>query len=254
MRSSPKRDKHEKRALWQMIEFETEVLNIIQRTHNVKSFRFRIKEDVDFKPGQFFFVTIKVEGAERTKHFSFSNSPTEKGYVEFTKRITDSEYSKALERLSIGDWARLRMPYGSFTFRGEYDKIAFLSGGIGITALRSICKFVTDMRLPTDMVLIYGNNTEEDIIFREDLESMEAVNKKFRIVHTLTSPDIDKGTWQGRTGYIDTEMIKEEIPDFEERVFYICGPPKMVESLVNILRNKLAIGEDRVRIENFVGY
>jgi len=237
-----------------MIEFETEVLNIIQRTHNVKSFRFRIKEDVDFKPGQFFFVTIKVDGAKRTKHFSFSNSPTEKGYVEFTKRITGSEYSQALQRLSIGDWARLRMPYGSFTFGGEYDKIAFLSGGIGITPLRSICKFVTDMRLPTDMVLIYGNDREEDIIFRENLESMEAVNKKFRVVHTLTSPDIDKRTWQGRTGYIDTEMIKEEIPDFEERVFYICGPPKMVESLANILRNKLATGEDRIRIENFVGY
>ena len=62
-----------------MIEFETEVSDIIQRTHDVKSFRFRTKEDVDFKPGQFFFVTIKIEGMERTKHFSFSNSPTESG-------------------------------------------------------------------------------------------------------------------------------------------------------------------------------
>jgi len=254
LRSSPKRDKSEKWALWQMIKFETEVLNIVQRTHNVKSFRFRIKEDVDFKPGQFFFVTIEVDGAEKTKHFSFSNSPTEKGYVEFTKRITGSEYSKALERLSIGDWVRLRMPYGSFTFVGEYDKIAFLSGGIGITPLRSICKFATDMRLPTDMVLIYGNNREEDIIFREDLDSMAAANKNLRIVHTLTSPDMNKRTWQGRTGYINTEMIKEEIPDFEERVFYVCGPPKMVESLVNILRIKLGIEENRIRIENFVGY
>ena len=254
MRSSPKRDKSEKWALWQMIKFETEVLNIVQRTHNVKSFRFRIKEDVDFKPGQFFFVTIEVDGAEKTKHFSFSNSPTEKGYVEFTKRITGSEYSKALERLNIGDWARLRMPYGSFTFVGEYEKIAFLSGGIGITPLRSICKFVTDTRLPTDMVLIYGNNTEEDIIFREDLDSMAAANKNLRIVHTLTSPDMNKRTWQGRTGYIDTEMIKEEIPDFEERVFYVCGPPKMVESLVDILGIKLGIQENRIRIENFVGY
>jgi len=237
-----------------MIKFETEVLNIIQRTHNVKSFRFKIKEDVDFKPGQFFFVTLKIDGTERTKHFSFSNSPTEKGYVEFTKRITDSEFSKALNRLNIGDWARLKMPYGSFTFEGEYEKIAFLSGGIGITPIRSICKFATDSILPTDMVLLYGNNREEDIIFRQDLDNMQAVNKNLRIVYTLTSPDIDRKTWQGRIGYIDDKMIKEEISDFNERVFYICGPPRMVESLINILRNKLGVQQDKIKIENFVGY
>ena len=237
-----------------MIDFETEVLNIIQRTHNVKSFRFRIEKDVDFKPGQFFFVTIKIDGVERTKHFSFSNSPTEKGYVEFTKRITDSEFSHALERSKVGDWARLKMPYGSFTFGGEYEKIAFLSGGIGITPIRSICKFATDSILPTDIVLLYGNDREEDIIFRQDLDNMHSVNKNLRIVYTLTSGDIDRKIWKGRTGYIDDTMIKEEIPDYRERIFYICGPPRMVESLIDILKNRLNIEENRIKRENFVGY
>ncbi|MFB0526747.1 MAG: ferredoxin--NADP reductase [bacterium] len=237
-----------------MIDFETEVLDIIERTHNVKSFRFGIEEAVDFKPGQFFFVTIKIGGVERTKHFSFSNSPTEKGYVEFTKRITESEFSQALERLKVGDWARLKMPYGSFTFGGEHDKIAFLSGGIGITPIRSICKFATDSMLPTDMVLLYGNDREEDIIFRQDLDNMQSVNKNLRIVYTLTSSDIDRKIWKGRTGYIDDTMIKEEIPDYTERIFYICGPPRMVESLIDILKNKLSIEENRIKRENFVGY
>jgi len=237
-----------------MIEFETEVLEIIERTHNVKSFRFRIEKVVDFKPGQFFFVTIKIDGVEKTKHFSFSNSPTEKGYVEFTKRITDSEFSQALERLKVGEWARLKMPYGSFTFGGEYEKIAFLSGGIGITPIRSICKFATDSKLPTDMVLLYGNDREEDIIFRQDLDNMDSVNKNLRIVYTLTSSDMDRKTWKGRTGYIDDTMIKEEIPDYTERVFYICGPPRMVESLIDILKNRLNIEENRIKRENFVGY
>ena len=237
-----------------MIKLDTEVSDIIERTHNVKSFRFRIEKDVDFKPGQFFFVTIKIEGIERTKHFSFSNSPTEKGYVEFTKRITDSEFSKALERLKVGDRARLKMPYGSFTFGGEYEKIAFLSGGIGITPIRSICKFATDSMLPTDMILLYGNDREEDIIFRQDLDNMHSVNKNLRVVYTLTSSDIDRKIWKGRTGYIDDTMIKKEIPDYAERIFYICGPPRMVESLIDILKNKLDIEENRIKRENFAGY
>ncbi len=237
-----------------MIVFETTVSDVIQRTRDVKSFRFGIKEGVDFKPGQFFFVTIKIGGTERTKHFSFSNSPTEKGYMEFTKRITDSDFSKALDSLKIGDWAKLKMPYGSFTFEGEYKKIVFLSGGIGITPIRSICKFATDRGLPADMVLLYGNDKEEDIIFKQDLDEAESVNKNMRVVYTLTSPDIDKQVWQGRTGYIDEKMIKEEIQDFNERVFYICGPPRMVESLINILKNKLSVEGDNIKIENFVGY
>ena len=237
-----------------MIEFDTKVLDVIQRTNNVKSFRFRIGEDVEFKPGQFFFITIKVDAEEKTKHFSFSNSPTEKGYLEFTKRITDSEFSKALDRLKIGDWARIKMPYGSFVFEGEYEKIAFLSGGIGITPIRSICKFVTDMKLPTDIILLYGNNKQEDIIFRQDLDQMSSTNKNIHILYTLTSPDIGKQTWPGRTGYIDDEMIKQEIRDYNERVFYICGPPKMVEGLTSILKNRLSIQENKIKTENFAGY
>ena len=237
-----------------MIELETEVSDIRQRTSSVKSFRFRIGENVDFKPGQFFFVTIKINGTERTKHFSFSNSPTEKGYVEFTKRITESNFSKALNRLKIGNWAKIKMPYGSFTFEGEYKKIAFLSGGIGITPIRSMCKFVIDKGLPTDIVLLYGNNKEQDIIFGQDLEKITSVNKNMHMVYTLTSPDIDKDIWSGRIGYINDEMIKEEIADYKDRVFYICGPPTMVASLGDILRNRLNIQEDKIKVENFTGY
>jgi len=234
-----------------MIIFETEVLDIISRAPKVKSFRFETEQEVHFKPGQFFFAGIKIAGSEMTKHFSFSNSPTEKGYVEFTKKLTDSDFSKALNRLKVGDGAKLKMPYGSFTFEGEYKKIAFLSGGIGITPIRSICKFVTDRKLATDIILLYGNHQEEDIVFKTDLEEMGSVNKNLRVVHTLTYPE---QTWRGRRGFIDEEMIKEEISDYQERVFYVCGPPKMVESLVDILKSRLALPEDKVKTENFLGY
>jgi len=237
-----------------LIEFETEVLEIIQRTPDVKSFRFKIKEEINFKPGQFFWVTVKVEGQDKEKPFSFSNSPTEKDYVEFTKRITESEYSQALERLKVGDWAKLRMPFGAFTFEGEYKKIAFLSAGVGITPVRSICKFVTDKGLSTDIVLLYGNRTEKDIIFKDDFEAMQRANKNIRVVNILTSSAIDKTIWCGRIGHIDQKTVKEEITDYQQRVFYLCGPPQMVECMVDILKNNLGIAENKIRREKFAGY
>lgn len=236
-----------------MLEFESKVIDVIQRLPGVKSFRFATEDNVNFKPGQFFMVTIKISGEEKTKHFSFSNSPTEKGYIEFTKRISDSVFSQGLERLKAGDWVRLKLPLGSFTFEGEYAKIAFLSGGIGITPIRSICKFTADTKLSSDIILLYGNNQEKDIIFKSDLDAFAAIDRNIRIVYTLTSADIDS-SWKGRRGYIDEKMIKEEIPDFIERIFYLCGPPKMVEGLKAILESKLGVGKERIKTENFTGY
>jgi ferredoxin-NADP reductase len=234
-------------------EFETIVIDIIQRTHDIKSFRFSVPEDIDFKPGQYFVLTIKIKGQDAIKHFSISNSPTEKGYIEFTKRITGSEFSNALDKLKKGDWARIKLPYGLFTFEGEYEKIAFLVGGIGITAIRSMCKYVCDKKLLTDIVLIYGNSTEKDIAFYDDFLQMEAENKKLRVVFTLNSP-IDKASWKGKTGLITSEMVKQEMPDYEERVFYICGPPKMVDYLRTLLSEELKIDEKKIKWEHFLGY
>jgi ferredoxin-NADP reductase len=234
-------------------EFETKVIDIIQRTHDIKSFRFSLPDDITFKPGQFFFLTIRTNGKELKKHFSFSNSPTEKGYAEFTKRITKNEFSQALESLKVGDWARLKMPYGFFTFEGEYDKIAFLIGGIGITPARSICKFACDKKLPTDIILIYCNRTEKDIAFHEDFLKMEAENKNLRVIYMLDNP-LDKTAWKGKTGFINSQMVKDEIPDYAERVFYICGPPKMVDSLKSCLSDELKIVKEKLKMEHFTGY
>ncbi len=234
-----------------MITFETEVSDIIQRTYNVRSFRFKKKGDIDFKAGQFFFVGIKINGEERAKHFSFSNSPTEKEYIEFTKRLTDSDFSKALSRLKIGDQAKLKMPYGSFAFEGEYKKIAFLSGGIGITPIRSICKSVVDKELDTDITLLYGNRTSTDIVFKDDFDAMGKAHPKLKITHILSGADSD---WPGRKGHIDSRLIEEEIPDYAERRFYICGPPSMVEGMKNILLDELNLPAEQVITENFTGY
>ena len=87
------------------MKFETTVQEIIPRTQNVASFRFPKPLELEYKAGQFFFITIKSGGKELTKHFSFSSSPTEKNHIEFTKKFTDSEFSAALKTLRLGQSA-----------------------------------------------------------------------------------------------------------------------------------------------------
>ena len=232
------------------MEFETEVRRVIKRTYNVKSFRSERPEGFSYKPGQFLFITLKINGEEKRKHFTLSSSPTETEFIEFTKKLTGHEFSNALDALKEGDWARIKAPFGNFTFQGEHDKIAMLSGGIGITPLRSICKFCTDKGLDTSIILLYGNRTEGDIVFRDQFEEMQKQNKSLKVVHTLSAPS---EAWKGYTGYIDEAMIKKEVPDFEERAFYTCGPPKMVEAMENLL-DSLDVPKGQVKKENFYGY
>jgi ferredoxin-NADP reductase len=233
------------------MKFETYVKEIISRTYNVTSFRFPRPETLSYKPGQFMFVTIKAEsGKELSKHFSISSSPTEKTHLEFTKKLTESEFSTALKALKKGDWARIDAPYGKFTFEGEHEKIGLLAGGIGITPLMSICKYCTDKRLNTKITLLYGNRTENDIAFRRELETMREQNANLKVVFILNEASNE---WKSATGIIDAEMVKKEIPDYEETVFYACGPPAMVETMGKLVE-QLGLPKTQLNREYFAGY
>lgn len=232
------------------MKFETHVTGIIPRTHNVTSFRFLRPETLNYKPGQFFFITLRSAGKMLRKHFSFSSSPTEKTHIEFTKKLSDSEFSGALKTLKKGDWTRIDAPYGRFTFEGEYEKISLLGGGIGITPFIGICKYCTDMRLGTKITLLYGNRTEADIAFRDSLEAMEKQNQNLKVVFTLNEAE---SGWKGATGLITADMIKKEVPDYKETVFYTCGPPAMVEIMGKLIE-QLGLPKTQLKREYFTGY
>ncbi len=234
-----------------MWEFDTEFSEIIQRTPQVKSFRLLVRSDAaTYQPGQFFFITIKIQDQEAAHHFSFSSSPTEQGYIEFTKRITPHEFSQALDAIKPGYWAHLGGPFGSFTLPKEEQKLAFLSGGIGITPLRSMLRYVTDTGQSWHIVLLYGNASFEDIVFSEELDAMAKAGSGLRVVHVLSNPP---SGWTGKTGLINKDLVAEVIPDCMTRTHYISGPPKMVASLEEQL---LALNVPRAQLkkDSFTGY
>ncbi len=231
-------------------ELEVKIKEIIQRTYNVKSFRLGVSKETGFKAGQFLRVWLKPQD-EYSRYLSISSSPTEKGYIEFTKKITQSEFSITLDSLKAGDSVKIQYPFGKFTLEDTQAKIAFLSGGIGITPIRSICKFVVDKNLGTDIVLIYANRSIGDIAFREDFNQMQKQYPKLKVVHVLSEPSAELTS---RSGRVNSQMIKEDIPDFTQRKFYLCGPPAMVEAMKKMLSEELTLTQENIITENFAGY
>lgn len=223
---------------------------IIQRAYNVKSFRFNRPEAFDFKAGQYITVTLDNNGKKTGKPFTISSSPTEREHIEFTKKLTGHEYSNLLDAMGTGDTALISGPFGKMTFEGEYEKIALLSGGIGITPMISICKYATDMKLSTDIMLICSDKTEQDMVFTEELEDMKKENPRLSVFNTLTRASEN---WKGCRDRICSNMIEREIPDYAERIFYVCGPPPMVDSMMDML-HEMKIPDSMIYKESLTGY
>lgn len=232
------------------VKFEVSLEEIISRTADVSSFRFPRPADFDYKPGQYLLCTINSSGKELMHPFSLSSSPTEKDYIEFTKKLTDHEYSVALKSLKPGDRVKIDAPYGKFIFEGEYPKIGMLTGGIGITPFRSILKYCTDMNVQSNIVLLYGCRTPADMVFKDEFTAMQAKNRNFTAVYTVNVPNDD---WKGTVGNITEDLVKKEMPDYKDRAFYACGPPGMVQAMT-ILIKQLGLPETQLRLENFAGY
>jgi ferredoxin-NADP reductase len=231
-------------------EYEVKIKEIIQRSPGVKSVRVEAVEGVDFKAGQFCCVSLKTENVCK-RYLSISSSPTEKGYIEFTKKITQSDFSRAIDTLGPGDRLKIDYPLGRFTLGDPRERVAFLSGGIGITPIRSICRYVVDENLGTDIVLVYGNRSIGDILFREDFDNMQRQYPKLKVSHVLSEP---APGFRCNTGHINSRIISDEIPDYAQRKFYICGPPAMVEAMKKILTEELRLPGENIITEQFQGY
>lgn len=233
-----------------MKEYILTVKEIIKRTYNVISVRLIEDGEVGYKAGQFLSVSLKEQDKYK-RYLSLSSSPTEKGYIEFTKKITQSEFSKLLSTLKPSDTVKVQYPFGKFTLEDKETKVAFLSGGIGITPIRSISKFVVDENLGTDLVLVYANRSIKDIAFKEDFDLMQKQYSKLKVAHVLYEPTPG---FKCRIGLINSLVIKNEVPDYLERKFYLCGPPAMVEAMRKILYEELLLSEKNIITENFAGY
>ena len=79
---------------------------------------------------------------------------------------------------------------------------------------------------------------------------MQSKNENLKVIFTVNEPTEE---WKGATGNITMEMVKKEMPDYKDRMFYACGPPGMVEAMKNLVKG-LGLQEEKLKLESFAGY
>jgi predicted ferric reductase len=232
------------------------VKEVIRENHNVSTIVLQPPpgEPPFFHlPGQFHFLRLyrnnrRYDGEEH--HFTISSSPTQLDTI--TSTIKESgDFTATLGATRPGDTVHIEGPYGRFSFllHSLRKDLVFIAGGIGITPLMSMLRFLRDTRSDRKVVLLNANRREEDIIFREELAAMvNGKHPRLRVIHVLTRPT---PAWKGEYGLIDHGMIRRYCGiDIRGMEFYLCCPPGMMTKLERELKT-LKATPDQIHSERF---
>lgn len=232
-----------------MIDSEFRIIETKQETPDVKSVKLSFNGNkLNYKPGQYMIMELDIDYPENTRPLSIASSPTE-NFLLFSTKISQTMFKQKFNSLKINDKIKLKGPMGVFTLKEDAKEIVMLGGGIGITPFRDMIKYACDKKLPMKLTLIYSNRTPNDIVYRDEWAVFERENPHLMVVHTIT----DDAAWHGRKGRINEAMIREFCNDMNNTLFYICGPPGMVEGLSNLLKT-MNVPLQNTKIEKFVGY
>jgi ferredoxin-NADP reductase len=220
------------------------------------AFHFEKPTGFKFKPGQAIDVVLPVTTATdaSARHtFSIVSAPYEKELIVAT-RMRDTAFKRALKESPIGSRIAIEGPFGSLTLHNDRARPAvFIAGGIGITPFMSMLRQATRERLPQQVLLLYTNRRPEDAAFIDELKDLEGQNETFRLIATMTELGDLRGAWDRETGLIDGPFIKRVVADLSKPIYYVAGPPGLVEAMRRTL-NDAGVDDDDIRSEDFHGY
>jgi ferredoxin-NADP reductase len=212
-------------------------------------------EEVEFRPGQYFWVEVPDRGHQDDKglrrHISVCTSPTERGVLGLCTRLRDTAFKKTLAELQAGDEADVEPPKGDWQLPEDTSRpYVFVAGGIGITVFRSMLRYIRDTGEPYRVTLVYSNRDRESTPFLDELVELERSLPEFKLVLTMTQ---DEG-WEGETRYIGADLLREHLADsLDSYTYLVAGPPPMVESVTEQLQGA-GVPDDRVLPDRFSGY
>ncbi|THH10524.1 hypothetical protein EW146_g8349, partial [Bondarzewia mesenterica] len=214
---------------------------IIPYNHNTSTFVFELPNNEASLMPIASCVVVKSSDPEALKDkngkpvirpYTPISQPDTEGELAFlVKKYDNGVASKYIHELKPGETLSIKGPISKFPYKvNEFDEVALIGGGSGITPLYQVLTYaLRDPSNKTKFKLIFANQTEADILLREEFDELKRKHPdNFDIFYAV---DKSGPNWNGHTGYLTAEVLKQQIapPSLNEKVkVFVCGPPGQV--------------------------
>ncbi|HRF41377.1 MAG: ferredoxin--NADP reductase [Saprospiraceae bacterium] len=252
------------------------VKEVVKETSDTATLVFEIPQELtetfQYTQGQYLTLRLSINGKEQRRSYSMCSSPLEKDIAVTVKRVKNGVVSNYLnDRVQAGNMLDVMEPEGRFFTPLDPDnrKTYYLFGaGSGITPLFSILKTALEQEPQSFVHLLYGNRSEDSIIFKNQLDALQRrYDGQFTVDYILSKPKRDKpgglaglfskGTlsWQGKTGRINAVEVNKFLEEHPLRnknaEYFICGPGDLIDAVEKSLLEK-GIDKKHIHAERFV--
>jgi len=228
-------------------------------SHDTRLFRFELPSEnhvLGLPVGQHIYLSARINEKLVVRPYTPTTSDEDAGHMDLVIKVyfkdvhpkfpEGGKMSQYLENLEIGQTVDVRGPSGLLTYngRGKFSikadkksteakevsvtKVSMIAGGTGITPmLQLITAIFRDPQDLTEIALLFANQSEEDILLRNELERIQSqFPQRFKVWYTVDRP---KEGWAYSSGFVDDQMIKDHLHGpGNDSLVVMCGPPPMI--------------------------
>ncbi|MEI7646516.1 MAG: hypothetical protein WCJ55_19765 [Chloroflexales bacterium] len=228
----------------------------IKLSPDIYDFVFQPAGRLAFVPGQYMEWTLghrEPDNRGNRRYFTLASAPTEDEIrigIKFYQQ--SSSFKRAMLTMKKGSPILAGQLAGDFTLPNNLEqKCVLIAGGVGITPFRSMVKHLLDTGERRPITLLYSNRTVRDIVY-QDVFDRAHEELGIKTVYAVTDTSKVPADWKGQVGRITPQLIQAEVPDYQRCVFYLSGPPGMVDSFKETLR-ELHVRGSQIRTDFFSG-
>ncbi|XP_053317320.1 cytochrome b5 reductase 4 [Spea bombifrons] len=221
--------------------------------YNTKLFCFELPKScyLQVPVGHHVYLKLHIAGVEVVKPYTpvsqclvLDDQKTPNHYSRYLyimiKIYPNGCFSPQIDHLAVGDYISISSPQGDFRMSqtGNVEDVFLLSAGTGITPmiqlLGHVLHNVSNLR---KVKLIFFNKTEDDILWREQIDKLCVTDKRFEAQFVLSEPS---NGWNGYKGHISLQLLSDTIRRSERDskvLICICGPNGFVDQGIRFLQD-----------------
>ena len=207
------------------------------------------KRPFRYVPGQFVIVSFQSKHISPEPHpFTLSSTPTRPENLQLTVR-TNGDWTRHVARIAVGERVYVQGPFGRFShvFTDPAREIIMIAGGIGITPMLSMMRFMADRQDQRVITLIWSNRSREHMVYPDELNELGEKLTGFRSELIFTG---NSDEWLSSEG-LNLDKLQSMLQGFSRHAsVFVCGPEQMMKQIKSDLK-RIGFEPRSIRTETF---